>query len=121
MFERIGERERAGEDAVVTCSALKRSYRDLLRMGHPSVVFAHLVAPAPELASRLEQRKGHYMPPSLLESQLDTLEPLGPDEPGITVPDLGTPEHVLGELLARLALANVSGARGAGRASGGTS
>ncbi len=82
----IGERERAGESGLVTCSALRRVYRDLLRRDHPSVWFAHLVAPEPVLAERMEQRRGHYMPVSLLASQLDTLEPLGPDEPGLVVP-----------------------------------
>lgn len=81
----IGERERAGESALVTCSALRHAYRDLLRRGHPSVWFVHLVAPEPILAARMEHRSGHYMPVSLLESQLETLEPLGPDEPGVVV------------------------------------
>lgn len=81
----IGERERAGESALVACSALRRPYRDLLRRGHPSVWFVHLVAPPAELADRMEHRPGHYMPVSLLASQLDTLEPLEPDEPGIVV------------------------------------
>ncbi len=82
----IGERERAGESALVACSALRRVYRDLLRRGHPSVRFVHLVAQEPLLAERMEHRRGHYMPVSLLASQLDTLESLGPDEPGIVVP-----------------------------------
>ena len=73
-----------GRSVVVTCSALKRSYRDLLRDGHPSVWFAHVDAPTPDLIrERLEQRTGHYMPPSLLRSQLATLEPLADDEPGV--------------------------------------
>lgn len=81
----IGEHESAGRNAVVTCSALKRSYRDLLRDGHPSVWFVHLAVPADVLADRLRHRTGHYMPASLLESQLATLEPLHADEPGVTV------------------------------------
>lgn len=85
----IGEQEAEGRSAVVTCSALKRSYRDLLREGHPSVRFVHLLA-APELIqARVDARQGHYMPPSLLESQLDTLEPLDPDEPGVCVDTTG--------------------------------
>ena len=95
----IGERETAGdgagENALVTCSALKRSYRDLLRDGHPSVRFVHLVAPAAVLAVRLNERPGHYMPPALLASQIETLEPLGPDEPGAVVTaDRGPAETV---------------------------
>jgi len=78
----IGRREEAGDNAVVTCSALRRSYRDVLRDGHPSVWFAHLAAPQDVLARRMATRKGHYMPAGLLQSQLETLEPLAPDEPG---------------------------------------
>jgi gluconokinase len=81
----IGEHEAAGTNAVVTCSALKRSYRDLLCEGHPSVWFAHVRA-APELIQqRVDARRGHYMPPSLLGSQLETLQPLEPDEPGAQI------------------------------------
>ena len=95
----IGDREAAyggaGENAIVTCSALKRSYRDLLRQGHPSVRFIHLVAPVATLDSRLAERQGHYMPPALLASQLETLEPLGTDEPGEVVQaDAALPEVV---------------------------
>jgi len=77
----IGERERDGENAVVTCSALKREYRDRLRRGHPSVWFVHLVAGRSVLAERVDRRRGHYMPASLLTSQLDTLEPWLPANP----------------------------------------
>lgn len=72
-----------GLSSVLTCSALKRSYRDVLRAGLPaeSVFFAHLAAPFPVLLSRMEARE-HFMPASLLQSQFDTLEPLGPDERG---------------------------------------
>jgi gluconokinase len=81
----IGEQEAAGRSAVVTCSALKRSYRELLQDGHPSVRFVHLLAPPELIAARVTARRNHYMPPSLLDSQLAALEPLGPDEPGIGV------------------------------------
>jgi gluconokinase len=90
----IGEREAAGEGAVVTCSALKRAYRDLLREGHPSVRFVHPVAPDAVIAGRIGARKGHYMPPALLESQLRTLEPLQDDEPGIEVDSVDDPVSV---------------------------
>lgn len=99
----IGEREAAGEDAVVTCSALRRAYRELLRAGHPSVRFVHLVAPAAVLADRLAARRGHYMPASLLDSQLATLEPLQDDEPGIAVPTTGSAADVAEHALAALA------------------
>ena len=87
---------------MVTCSALKRSHRDLLRDGHPSVWFAHVTADRELIRERLEHRRGHYMPPSLLDSQLAMLEPLSADEPGAAVSGAGTPEAVVDELLAAL-------------------
>ena len=98
----IGDHERAGRSVVVTCSALKRSYRDLLRDGHPSVWFAHVTASPELIRDRVEHRTGHYMPPSLLDSQLSTLEPLGDDEPGARVSGAGSPPSVTTELLAAL-------------------
>ena len=99
----IGERERAGQSSVVTCSALKRSYRDLLREGNHSVWFAHVAVPQTVLMDRLTNRKGHYMPASLLVSQLSTLEPLGEDEAGVTVPGIGDIDEVLGHIFDGLA------------------
>jgi gluconokinase len=98
----IGEHEQAGKSAVVTCSALKRSYRDLLRDGHPSVWFAHVTADAEQIRDRVQRRTGHYMPPSLLDSQLATLEPLQDDEPGASVSGAGQPDEVVDALLATL-------------------
>lgn len=95
----IGEQEGAGRNAVVTCSALKRSYRELLRDGHPSVRFVHLLAPAELIKSRVDSRQGHYMPPSLLASQLATLEPLGTDEPGVEVGTTGSANDVAERVL----------------------
>ncbi len=100
----IGQHDTPGAGVVVTCSALKRSYRDLLREGHPSVWFVLVTATQETLERRLEQRRGHYMPPSLLASQLAILEPLQPDEPGSTVPGDAPPAAVLDELLASLAV-----------------
>jgi gluconokinase len=98
----IGERERAGRPVVVTCSALKRSYRDLLRDGHPSVWFAHVTADPEVLRQRIGHRTGHYMPASLLDSQLATLEPLQDDEPGARISGNGPPDAVVDHLLAAL-------------------
>ena len=100
----IGERESAGENAVVTCSALRRTYRDFLRNGHPSIHFVHLAVDRTILERRMEQRRGHYMPPSLLRSQLDTLEPLDPDEPAIVVPGELPPDRIVDEIVTRLHL-----------------
>jgi gluconokinase len=91
----IGERERAGEDAVVSCSALHRSYRDLLREGHPSVRFLQLTLDPARLADRVAERTGHFMPPSLLGSQLATMEPLAADEPGLTLANEGPLDDVV--------------------------
>jgi gluconokinase len=100
----ISDKEAAGESAVVTCSALRRAYRDLLRRGRPHVRFLHLTAPADLIRDRMEHRPGHYMPPSLLPSQIATLEPLGDDEPGISVTNEGTAAQVLERALDALGL-----------------
>lgn len=70
---------------VVACSALRRSYREVIREHARDAVFLHLAGSKAILASRLADRSGHFMPVSLLASQLDTLEPLDSDEPGATV------------------------------------
>lgn len=63
-----------GEDAVLACSALKRSYRDRIRGGLAGVRFFDLVVPAEVLRARIERRRGHFFPPGLLQSQLATIE-----------------------------------------------
>lgn len=93
-----------GISSVVTCSALRRVYRDLLREGRPNVRFCHITAPEAAIADRLDHRAGHYMPPSLLPSQLATLEPLEPDEPGVTVSGEGAEAEVLDRALHALGL-----------------
>ena len=98
----IGEREDSGENAVITCSALRRPYRDFLRQGHPSVRFVYLAVDPEVLKRRMEQRHGHFMPPSLLDSQLDTLEALQPDEPGCIVSGELPPDRIVDEIAARL-------------------
>lgn len=73
----------ADKGGVVTCSALKRSYRDLLARAGARVFFVHLDGDREVLAARLGGRSGHFMPPALLDSQLADLAPLEPDEPGV--------------------------------------
>ncbi len=73
------------EGGVVSCSALKRQYRDQLRGHCPRVRFLHLSGSADVIGRRLAARTGHFMPAALLRSQLDTLEPLGAGEAGVTV------------------------------------
>ncbi|MDQ4039858.1 MAG: gluconokinase [Actinomycetota bacterium] len=99
----IGEQERAGHSSVITCSALKRGYRDLLREGHPSVRFCQLDASTGVLQSRMEARREHYMPPPLLHSQLRTLQSLEGDEPGGRVNAEGDLHTVLRRVLHLLA------------------
>ena len=86
--------------AVGACSALKRAYRDVLRRGAPDVRFAHLAGSRALLTERMRHRPGHYMPVSLLDSQLATLEPLQPDEAGITLDISATPEQLVEQILA---------------------
>jgi gluconokinase len=89
--EWMDEREAAGESGIVTCSALKRRYRDVLRDGE--VVFVHLHGTREQLLARLTARQGHFMPESLLDSQLADLEPPGEDEKAISI-DIGPPPAV---------------------------
>jgi gluconokinase len=80
----VAVRDHEGTSTVVTCSALKRKYRDILRDAAPTF-FVHLDAPFQVLEARMQQRTKHFMPTSLLRSQFDTLEPLDEDESGAVV------------------------------------
>lgn len=75
LHQVIADHRTKGLPLVLACSALKRSYRETLTGGLPSVVFVLLQAPSSLIASRMASRRGHYMPESLLASQLDALEP----------------------------------------------
>jgi gluconokinase len=98
------ERAAAGEDAVVTCSALRRAYRDVLRGASARVRFVHLEGTRALLEERVGHRTGHFMPASLLDSQLATLEPLGDDEDGVVVPVSKPPAEVVEQVLSELHL-----------------
>ncbi|WP_264201962.1 gluconokinase [Streptomyces antimicrobicus] len=87
---------------VVAASALKRRYRDRLRAARPATVFVHLAGDRALIGRRMAARTGHFMPTSLLDSQFAALEPLGPDERGVTVDVHGTPEEVAARALAAL-------------------
>ena len=88
-LEKVGEWLAGHRDGgVVSCSALKREYRDQLRAHCPDVEFLHLGGSPELIRSRLAARTGHFMSAALLRSQFDTLEPLGPDEAGVTI-DVG--------------------------------
>ena len=100
----IDVRRQDGEPAIVTCSALKRTYRDLLSGGRPEVLFVYLKGSQAVMAEHLAGRHGHFMPASLLASQFETLEEPGPDEPVLTVDDDQPVEAIVSEIVARLNL-----------------
>jgi gluconokinase len=88
---------------VVSCSALKRTYRDQLRTHCASIQFLYLSGSPELISSRISERPGHFMPAALLQSQLDALEPLGPDEPGVTVDISHDVEDIVDDFLAGVA------------------
>ncbi len=94
------EQDVAGRATVTACSALKRSYRDILRQV-PNTYFVCLVGDQELLLERMNERD-HFMPPELLKSQLADLEPLAPEESGIVVDVTAPPEQVVASVLAEL-------------------
>lgn len=99
-LERVGDTLAAG--TVVACSALTHAYRDVLRRHAPDVFFVHLRADVETLRRRAAGRDGHFMPVSLLQSQLDTLEPLRKDESGAVIDADAAPEQLAARALASL-------------------
>lgn len=93
----------SGAPGIITCSALRRTYRDRLR--GPGVAFVHLAGTREEIAGQMSQRSGHYMPLSLLDSQLATLEPLEPDEVAVVVGVSQPLSDEVDEILTKLGLA----------------
>jgi carbohydrate kinase (thermoresistant glucokinase family) len=87
---------------VVACSALRRIYRDAIRAAAPATEFIHLDVDLPALQTRVTSRAGHFMPSSLLASQLETLEPLASDEPGLRVTPLPGVDVTADRIVARL-------------------
>jgi len=104
----LAERAARDECAVVSCSALRRAYRDVLRGAGRDVRMVHLAGPRELVAQRLAARRGHFMPPDLLASQYATLEPLSADEPGITL-DLTLPPTQLTDAILNAFCADVTG------------
>ncbi|GHH18660.1 gluconokinase [Streptomyces lanatus] len=93
---------RAGLGGVVSCSALKRSYRDRLRAAAPGLVFVHLAGDRAVIEDRMSHRQGHFMPTALLDSQFATLQPLQADEAGVVVDVSGSPEEITGRAMSAL-------------------
>ena len=100
LSERIAQAHRNEQGLVVSCSALKRIYRDILRRGAPDLLFVHLTGHAALLTERTARRAGHYMPASLLASQLKTLEAPGPDEQALTFDVNDSPAVIVQSLVA---------------------
>lgn len=101
---RLREAKRAGTGLVVSCSALKQSYRDLLRsVGAADVRFVYLAGSRALLAERMAMRRGHFMPPALLESQLAILEEPSPDERAWVCDIRAAPHAIVSDLVTRTA------------------
>ncbi len=101
LAARIRKAKDSGTGLVVSCSALKRTYRDILRGAANELRFVFLKGPQSLLAERLASRRGHYMPPSLLESQLAILEEPSPDEQAWVCDIRESPEDIVAALMAR--------------------
>ena len=95
---RLAEARGQGRPVVVSCSALKRRYRDRLRTGAPRLLFVHLDGERELILGRMAQRTGHYMPASLLDSQLADLEPPEPDEQALVRHVGPAPEDIAAQL-----------------------
>jgi carbohydrate kinase (thermoresistant glucokinase family) len=95
----LDERRAGSGHGVVTCSALKRTYRDVLLAGRPDVRLIFLHGPRDLIDARMAARKDHFMPPALLDSQLATLEPPTPDEGPVAVEVRGTPAEIAARAL----------------------
>jgi len=100
----MDERIARGEDAVIACSALKRSYRDQLLDGRPAARMVFLAPDRDVLDRRLAARHGHFFPEQLLGSQFDALEPPGPDERVLTVVPTGDPDATVTSIIALLCI-----------------
>lgn len=98
------ERDARGEPTIIACSALRRAYRDVLRRGGPGTFFVHSTGDKHTILERMGARE-HFMPPSLLESQLDVLEPLEPDEQGMDVDPALAVDLIVAQVLDRIGLA----------------
>ena len=102
---RIDAARRAGQPIIVTCSALKRSYRATLGDGHDDVGFVYLKGSKNLIAGRLAARKGHFMPPGLLDSQFAALQEPADDEPSIVIAIDAAPDDIVASIIEKFALA----------------
>lgn len=100
----IDARQAGGEPAIVSCSALKRRYRDVIVGGRAGVHLVHLAGTLGVIEARMAARQHHFMPLSLLKSQFETLEPPAPDEHAAVVDVSKDPHAIVAEILADLGL-----------------
>ncbi|MCC9144237.1 MULTISPECIES: gluconokinase [unclassified Arthrobacter] len=98
----MGTQADNGRCTIVTCSALKRTYRDVLAQASGDVTFVHLDGSSEVLSERMKTRTGHFMPPSLLPSQLSTLEPLSPEEAGLRLDITNSPAEIVAAVMHHL-------------------
>jgi len=104
IADEIDRASASGERVVIGCSALRRVYRDVLVHGRNDIRIVYLDGTQALIASRLGQRKGHFMPPGLLTSQFGTLEPPTPDEHAVTVSIDAPVEIIVNDILGKLEL-----------------
>ena len=105
IARRIDEWRARGEAGVVTCSALKRSYRDILIGDRPEVRLVYLKGSRKLIHQRIAARHGHFMPVGLLDSQFGTLEEPGADERPVVIDIAGTPAEIVAEIIRQLGVA----------------
>ena len=98
---RIDDARRASQPIIVTCSALKRSYREILTDGHDDVGFVYLKGAKDLIADRLAARKGPFMPPQLLDSQMAALQEPGVDEPSIVIAIDAAPDDIVASIIGK--------------------
>jgi gluconokinase len=99
LKNKLSEAKVANAGIVLTCSALKRAYRDILRSGDADAVFVHLSGSRDVIANRMNARTGHFMPVSLLDSQFRDLEPPQPDERAIVLDVAAEPDAMIVQIL----------------------
>jgi len=100
LQRKLRQAAEAGQPVVLACSALKRRYRDVLRDGNPDLIFLFLHGDRELLASRMQQRRGHFMPSAMLDSQLATLEPPQADERFLQLDIRLTPDEIVDRIVA---------------------
>ncbi|MFI5001494.1 MAG: gluconokinase [Reyranellales bacterium] len=103
IAQKVEEWRAEGQSGVLTCSALKRSYRDIIVGDRPDVRLVYLKGSPDLIRRRLSARSGHFMPPALLDSQFSILQEPSPDERAIVVDIGGSPSEIVGEIVRCLA------------------